>query len=70
MTGVAFAAATICNPLTIWGFIGEEGMNVLQHCDVLLGYPARIKKDNKRGAGALRYRGLCQMAKEKEGREL
>lgn len=68
--GMAFAEATIRNPLIIWGFFGEEGMNVLQHCDVLFGYPARIKKDNKRGAGALRYWGLCRMAKEKEGREL
>ena len=32
--GVASAVATICNPLTIWGFFGEEGMNVLQYCGV------------------------------------
>lgn len=34
--GMAFAGATIHNPLIIWGFFGEEGMNVLQHCDVFV----------------------------------
>lgn len=32
--GAVSVAATIHNPLIIWGFFGEEGMNVLQHCDV------------------------------------
>lgn len=32
--GAVSAAAIIRNPLIIWGFFGEEGMNVLQHCDV------------------------------------
>lgn len=32
--GAVSVAATIHNPLIIWDFFGEEGMNVLQHCDV------------------------------------
>ena len=32
--GAVSVVVTIRNPLIIWGFFGEEGMNVLQHCDV------------------------------------
>ena len=32
--GRGFCSGNHLQPLTIWGFFGEEGMNVLQHCDV------------------------------------